>query len=119
MSRVTASAMCFQRPENCFLRDMITDCRGKGYSKNRFICDCAGEPTHAITTLSSNSLLIQVVRHERLSTIVYPPGKIAFSISPTESNNRMPQIYSLRHKSGLKKKFVVLRVGRYTDILTQ
>ena len=100
MSRVTASAMCFQRPDNCFLRDMTTDCRGKGYSKNRFICDCAGEPTHAITTVSSNSLLIQVVRHERLSMIVYPPGKIAFSISPTESNNCMPQIYSLRHKSG-------------------
>ena len=36
---------------------MTTDFRGNGYSKNRLICDCAGESTHAITTLLSNSLL--------------------------------------------------------------
>ena len=31
---------------------------GNGYSKNTLICDCAGEPTHAITTLLSNSLFL-------------------------------------------------------------
>ena len=41
----------------CFLRDMTTDFRRNGYSKNGLVCDCAGEPTHAITTLLSNSLL--------------------------------------------------------------
>ena len=35
MSRVSASAMFF-------FRDMTTDFRGNGYSKNRLICDCAG-----------------------------------------------------------------------------
>ena len=36
---------------------MTTDFRRDGYSKNRLICDCAGEPTHAITTLLPNSIL--------------------------------------------------------------
>ena len=49
ISRVAASAM--------FVGDMTTDFRGNGYSKNRLICDSAEEPTHAITTLLSNSLL--------------------------------------------------------------
>ena len=44
MSRVTDSAMFFSR-------DMTIDFRGNGYSKNRLICDCDGEPTHAITAL--------------------------------------------------------------------
>ena len=39
---------------------MTTDIRGNGYSKNSLICDCAGKPTHAITTLLSNSLLVNV-----------------------------------------------------------
>ena len=47
MSRLTASAMFLQVHDNYF----------RGYSKTRVICDCAGEPTHAITTLLSNSLL--------------------------------------------------------------
>ena len=49
MSRVTASAMFFQGH----------DFRGNGCSKNKqLICDCAGQPTHAITTLLSNSHLV-------------------------------------------------------------
>ena len=51
MLRVTASAIFF-------FRAMTIDFRGNGYSKNRLICDCAGETIHAITTLLSNSLLI-------------------------------------------------------------
>ena len=41
--------------------DVTTDFRGNGYSKNRLICDCAGEPTDLITTLLSNSLLVPPV----------------------------------------------------------
>ena len=54
MSRVIASAIFF-------FRDMTTDFRENGYSKNRLICDCAGEPTHAIIALLSNSLLILLI----------------------------------------------------------
>ena len=39
---------------------MTTDFPGKGYSKNRLICDCAGEPIHVITTLLSNSLFFGI-----------------------------------------------------------
>ena len=46
MTRVTASA-----------RDIITDFRGNGYSKKRLLW----EPTHAITTLLSNSPLLGIV----------------------------------------------------------
>ena len=49
MSRVNASDM--------FFMDATTDFRGNGYSKNRLICDCVGEPTHVTTTPLSNSLL--------------------------------------------------------------
>ena len=52
MSRLTASAMFF-------VRDMTTDFRGNGYSKNRLIYDCAGEATHVVTTLLSNALLLE------------------------------------------------------------
>ena len=56
MSRVPASAMFF------FFGDMTTDFRGNGYSKNRLIAgDCVGEPTHAITTTLSNSLVVNVI----------------------------------------------------------
>ena len=37
---------------------MTADFRGNGYFKNKLIFDCAGEHTHAITTLLSNSLLL-------------------------------------------------------------
>ena len=50
---------------------MTTDFRGNGYSKNRLICDCAGEPTHAITTLLSNSLLVRVKVSDTLRVGVY------------------------------------------------
>ena len=39
--------------------DITPDIRRNGYSKNRLICDCAGDPTHAITTLLSYSLLLE------------------------------------------------------------
>ena len=44
-----------------FFRDMTTDFRGNGYSKNRLICDCSGEATHAIKTLLSNPLLLWAI----------------------------------------------------------
>ena len=37
---------------------MTTDFHGNGYSKTRLICDCVREPTHTITTLLFNSLLV-------------------------------------------------------------
>ena len=49
---------------------MTTDFRGNGYSKNRIICDCAGEPTHAITTLLSNSILVLFMLPKRVNTEV-------------------------------------------------
>ena len=51
-SHVTRDCFC-----HVFFRDVTTDFRRNGHSKNRLICDCAGEATHAITTLLSNSLL--------------------------------------------------------------
>ena len=48
MSGVTGSGI--------FFRDTTTYFRGNEYFKNRVICDCAGELSHAITTLLSNSL---------------------------------------------------------------
>ena len=50
MTRATAYA-------TFFFMDMTTDFARNGYSKNRLICHSAGEPTHAITALLSNSLL--------------------------------------------------------------
>ena len=58
MSRVTATAMFFQP-------DKTTDFCGNGYPKNIVICDCAGEPTHAIRTLLCNTYLID--RHRGFS----------------------------------------------------
>ena len=50
-SHVTRDCYC-----HVVFRDMTTDFCWNWYSKNRLICDCAGQPTHAITTLLSNSL---------------------------------------------------------------
>ena len=51
-------AMLRVRVSAIFFRDMTTDFRRNRYSKNRLICECAGELTHAIAELSSNSLTL-------------------------------------------------------------
>ena len=54
----------------CFFSDMMTtDFRSNGYSTNRLICDCAGEPTHAITTLLSNSFVVTANHMEGMCSL--------------------------------------------------
>ena len=75
MSRVNAFSFFF-----FFFRDMTTDFRGNGYSKNRLICDCDGEPTHAITALLAilaNSLLYTFSKEFEMERF----GRIAFTVN--------------------------------------